>query len=511
MQSVCADLVLQMGWERGAGPGRAGPGRAGQGLTQRLSACLRQAISERVLEPGSRLPASRDLARELQVARNTVSNAYEQLRIEGYVQARVGSGTFVADAAPEQLLHAPRLSGRQRALASEPYPQPLVRLADRAQRVLAQASAAPQQWGAFMPGVPDVSEFPREVYARILNRLWRHAPPQMLTYGTQAHVTALQKALAAHLRVARSVQCQPEQILITEGVHQAIDLAARVLVNPGEHVWMEEPGYWGIANVLRMSEGIAIHGMKVDGEGMVLEPQAPVPSLICTTPSHQYPLGSVMSLARRKALLAYARKVGAWIVEDDYDSEFRFSGSPVPSMQGLELNAPVIYVGTFSKTLFPGLRVGYMVLPQGLVEPMQRMHAEMYREGHQITHQALAELMEGGHYAAHIRRMRVLYARRREHLLQLVQRYLGDEFMPGHDSQAGLHLVLPLPAHVDDQLLTKRLSEAGVLARPLSQYYVGPDARKGLLLGYASVSEAQMQLAFFTLVQVLRKQLAPTA
>ena len=197
----------------------------------------------------------------------------------------------------------------------------------QAQALLKTAQASEQQWGAFMPGVPDVTQFPRAAYARIHNRLLRHAGPQLLTYGTRGGVEALKQALAEHLRVARSVNCAADQVLITEGVHQAIDLVVRSLADPGDCVWMEEPGYWGIANVLRMQHGLSLHSVPVDEEGMHLPDGLPVPRLIFVTPSHQYPLGAVMSMARRRALIAYARRVGAWIVEDDYDSEFRFSGS----------------------------------------------------------------------------------------------------------------------------------------------------------------------------------------
>lgn len=509
MRSVCGDWLLQNGWQEVMA--REGGRRM---LGEQLCQLLRQAISQQALHAGERLPATRDLMQQLGVSRNTVTHAYEQLRMEGYVVSQVGSGTFVAQLSPEALLKAPKAPrGMVRRAAAVPAPAARhgAALSDRAQLILRNASAADRQWGAFMPGVPDVSEFPRAVYARILNRLWRHAQPDMLTYGTQGGAQALKTTLTDYLRVARGVQCRPEQLLITEGVHQAIDLTVRTLVNPQDTVWMEDPGYWGIANVLRMSADIQLVGCPLDSEGMTLDLQAPAPKLICVTPSHQYPVGTVMSLARRKALLAYARAQGAWIVEDDYDSEFRFSSRPIPAMQGLEDDAPVIYIGTFSKTLFPGLRVGYMVLPPDLVAPMQRMHAELYRQGHVVTQLALADLIREGHYAKHIRRMRVLYGRRREWLQTLIRRHLGPEYLAEHDSQAGLHLVLRLPSHVDDVALTQQLQERGVLARALSKYYRSQTPAKGLLLGYAAIPEAQMQAAFFTLVQAVRALPGPPA
>lgn len=495
--SVCADLILQMGWRDACGPR--------QPLNRRLYHAIRRAIDSAALAPRSRLPASRDLARELGVSRNTVNHAYGQLQVEGYVCSQVGSGTYVADILPEAML----LSGGRM-----PQP-PAVRqavsrpgLSVQAQDLLAHASASEQQWGAFMPGVPDVTLFPRALYARLHHRLLCHAGPGLLTYGTQGGVAAIRHALAQHLRVARSVHCDAQQVLMTEGVHQAIELVVRSLANPGDCVWMEDPGYWGIANVLRMQHGLHTVRVPVDAEGMQLPAGLPAPRLIFVTPSHQYPLGAVMSMARRRALLAYAREAGAWIVEDDYDSEFRFSGSPVPSMQGMEEDAPVIYVGTFSKTLYPGLRMGYMVLPRLLAQPLRRIHAELYREGHQLSQHVVAELIREGHYAAHIRRMRLLYGKRRRMLLGLIERYLGAAYLPAIESGAGLHFVMPLPEHADDVKLAAALRHASVLAQPLSRYYAGGQGQRGLLLGYGSVGEEEIGAAFFRMLKVLAGALA---
>jgi GntR family transcriptional regulator/MocR family aminotransferase len=277
----------------------------------------------------------------------------------------------------------------------------------------------------------------------------------------------------------------------------------RSLSDPGDCVWMEEPGYWGIANVLRMQQGLRLHSVPVDAEGMQLPEGLPVPRLIFVTPSHQYPLGAVMSMARRRALIAYARQVGAWIIEDDYDSEFRFSGSPVPSMQGMEEDAPVIYIGTFSKTLYPGLRMGYMVLPQVLSEPLRRIHSELYREGHQLPQQVIAELITEGHYAAHIRKMRLLYGKRRRVLLARVERDLGADHRPGGESDAGLQCVMHLPGQEDEVALAEDHRQAGIFDQPLSRYYAGPHTRRGLLLGYACVAEEEIGAAFFRMLAVL--------
>lgn len=473
------------------------PHAEGTALNRQVYECLRGAILDSSLPPSSLLPASRDLARELGMSRNTVLHAYEQLRAEGYVHSRVGSGTFVATTTPDSLL----ATGRTTVAASDENAP--VRFSRRAQALLANASASPVQWGAFMPGVPDVTQFPHRQFSRILARLWRAPPPEVLTYAHGGGHPALRTAIAEHLRVARSVRCEPDQILITEGVHQAIDLSMRMLVEPRDTVWVEEPGYWGFHKVLEMGSAV-VRPMHVESDRAGWPPGRATPRLIFVTPSHQYPLGSVMSLARRRELLDLARKGGSWIVEDDYDSEFRFSGRPIPAMQGLEADAPVIYIGTFSKTLFPGLRIGYMVLPHALAEPFRTAHADLYREGHTITQMALAELLDQGHYAAHIRRMRVIYARRRALLVSLIVRHLGPNYLDAQSSNAGLHLVLRLPDGTDDVAIAATAQARGVLARPLSRYYyLRGGVRSGLLLGFACVSDEAIESAFLALKECI--------
>lgn len=482
--------------------GPEGVAGLGKPLNRGLYACIRGAILDGSLAPATRLPPQRDLADELGLSRNTVMFAYEQLLAEGYLRARTGSGTFVADTAPERYLNAIA------AAASDSGPRETPGLSPRGRRLLANASASPTQWGAFMPGVPDLRRFPHRRYAQIAARLWRQPPPEWLSYGHGGGLPALREAIAAHLRVARSVRCDAEQVLITEGIHQAIDLVVRLLGSPGDGAWVEEPSYWGIRGVLQVSD-IGMVPMPVDDEGLTLpEPgegrdRAP-PRFIFVTPSHQYPMGAVMSLKRRRALLELARQHGSWIVEDDYDSEFRFSGQPIPSLQGMEPDAPVIYIGTFSKTLYPGLRMGYMVLPRELADAFQTAHADLYRAGHLMTQATVAEFMQAGDYAAHIRRMRPLYARRRAALSALIERYLGPGALNAQGSNAGLHLVLRLPDDADDVAVTAAARARGIVVRPLSKYYLGKSVRKGLLLGYACVPEEDIGPAFDILLGCLR-------
>ncbi|WP_275554258.1 PLP-dependent aminotransferase family protein [Mixta sp. Marseille-Q2659] len=466
-------------------------------LHQRLFRCLRSAIVEGILPPHSRLPASRDLARELAVSRNTVLNAYEHLLAEGYVQARTGSGTWVAATLPESCLNA-----HSQPVAAADMPFAPVRLSKRGAALLGYASASPYQWGAFVPGVPDVTAFPHAQFSRIQARLNRQPEVARLSYSSAGGCEELRSALADYLRVARSLRADADQILITEGIHQAVDLVSRLLCDSGDRVWIEEPGYWGTRNLLRIN-GLKPVPMRVDEEGIVPATDCSPPRLVFVTPSHQYPLGAHLSLARRRQLLSLARQHGSWIVEDDYDSEFRFSGQPFPALQGLEPDAPVIYMGTFSKTLYPALRIGYLVVPKALVQPLRIAAAELYRGGHLLIQRALAEFIREGHYVAHIRRMRLLYGKRRAFLIGLIQRYLGDDFLREFNHEAGLHLVLNLPMNCDDVAIAASAHQRGVRVRPLSQYYMQGPTRRGLLLGFACVEEKNMLPAFTTLRQIL--------
>lgn len=479
-------------------------GQASDGaMNQRLYRCLREAILDGSIAADTRLPASRDLAAELGIARNTVMHVYAQLQAEGYTRSRQGSGTYVADTLPDDFL----ASGRRTRHASAKPARPA--LSGRGARIVDGASASPFQWGAFMPGVPDVTEFPHQKFSRIVSSLWRKPPPELLTYSYGGGLPALREALAQHLALTRSIDCDPEQILLTEGVHQGIDLIARILCEAGDMAWIENPGYWGARSVLQ-ANGIHTVPRAVDEEGMHLPSElveAP-PRLIFVTPSHQYPLGAVMSLARRRRLLALARQWGSWIIEDDYDSEFRFTGRPIPCLQGLESDAPVIYLGTFSKTMYPGLRLAYLVLPKSLVKAFQAAHAELYREGHLMTHVAVAAFIAEGHYAAHVRRMRMLYGRRRAMLVNLIERRLGPDWLHRDSSNAGLHLVLDLPEDLSDEAVVRAAHARGVLTRPLSRYYAaaaddGEPSPQGLLLGYACVSEADIARKFEALLDSL--------
>ncbi|SDB82803.1 MocR-like pyridoxine biosynthesis transcription factor PdxR [Acinetobacter boissieri] len=492
MRSLLGDYVLQRLQQEQVGT-----------LQQRLFRCLRHAMLEGILAPKIRLPASRDLAQEVKVSRNTVLGAYDQLQAEGYVEARTGRGTWVVEQLPDTYLSLPKAIFTQPEQAVQSYCQ----LSQRGSQLVGYAAASPHQWGAFVPGAPDVTEFPHHIFSRIQAKLSKSPQVEQLIYSNAGGCALLRQALAEHLRVARSVQCNPDQIIITEGIHQAIDLVTRTLSDVGDRVWIEDPAYWGVRNNLRVN-GADIYPLPVDAEGIVPEENpTQSPKLIFVTPSHQYPLGVHLSLSRRKQLLQIAQQHGSWIVEDDYDSEFRFSGLPYPSLQGLEKDSRVIYMGTFSKTIYPALRIGYVVVPQALCTPLRTAAAELYRGGHLLIQRALAEFIKEGHYEAHIRRMRLLYAKRRNYLIELIRRYLGDAFLHEFDDASGLHLVLKLPVYIDDVALAQQALSRGIKVRALSQYYMYSHAsvQRGLLLGFACVEASEMMSAFAVLLACLRE------
>ena len=468
-------------------------------LYRQLHRLLQHAILSKRMRAGSKMPSSRLLAMELNVARNTVTQVYEQLGLEGYVTSSKGRGTFVVDMSPDEVL-----ADEQVVSPTSSVVEHLQQLSLRGKELLNGAGVFHRQSGAFMPGVPDMSRFPAHVWNRLHAKHWRRITPELLTYAPAGGLPALRHVLADYLMSARSVRCTPEQIIITTGTHQSIDLAVRMLTDVGDMIWTEDPCYWGIRSILKVS-GLDLRAIPVDDEGLnpSAEDLTSPPKLILATPSHQYPLGMVMSLVRRRALLAYARLSGSWIIEDDYDSEFRYGNQPLASLQGLDKNDQVLYVGSLSKTLFPGLRVGYLVVPPNLAAQFAVASAELYREGQSIQQLILADFIEGGHMTSHIRRMRGLYAHRRDLLLEAVaRRYGGDMKTVG--GEAGLHLVLRLPDDVDDRSVATAALQAGIVVRPLSGYFSSrTGAQRGLLIGYACVPDNQIEPAFEKLATVI--------
>jgi GntR family transcriptional regulator/MocR family aminotransferase len=477
--SAAALLALQLD-ERSAKP-----------LFLQLYEALRGGALSGRLSAGMRLPATRALAGELGVSRNTVLNAYEQLLAEGYLVGRGGSGTFVAPDLPDELLEA-----RARPVEATPAPGKTVlsRRGETMASVRRSVTSRDGQPRAFRPGVPAIDAFPRDIWMRLTRKHGRRLPWNLLDYGDPAGYRPLREAIATYVRAARAVRCDAEQVVIVSGAQQANDLCARLLLDPGDAAWVEDPGYLGARGAL-LAAGARIVPVRVDEEGLDVaygirrEPRA---RLCCVTPSHQYPLGATLSLPRRLALLEWARQANARVIEDDYDSEFRYTGRPLASLQGQDCDGRVIYVGTFSKALFPSLRIGYIVAPPDLVGAF--VNARALADGHSplLTQAVLTDFLAEGHFARHIRRMRSIYAERQQALVRAAGRELG-ELLDVVPAATGLHLVAWLPRGVDDRAAASAAAAVGVEAPPVSAYRVRASRHGGLMLGYGGVQPRQIR------------------
>ena len=451
-------------------------------LHRQLYEALRRAILDGKLAAGDRLPSSRDLTQDLSLSRNTVVAALSQLAVEGYLVSRVGSGTFVKDSVPK--------TARSRQLARE---NQSAKLSGRGQALATTFCASQLEIQPFTPGIADFNAFPVSLWQRLQNKHWRMTYPDMLDYNDSGGYAPLRRAVADYLRVFRSVPLEVEQVIITSGTQQTMELCAHLLADHGDTVWIEDPAYWGAVKAF-MATGLCLHPVSVDEHGIAPQArdEATAPRLIYVTPSHQYPTGAVMSLARRHQILALARQHQAWILEDDYDSEFRFSGPPISSLAGLDTDQRVLYMGSFSKVLYPGLKLGYLVVPKGLVAAFKRAHYDLNRPGQMPLQAALAEFIEMGHFASALRRARQSYAERRRCLLAALQPCLGDDAQITGAEQ-GLHLCLRLPAAIDDQALADQMAKLDLTVRPLSAYCLKRQDAKGLVIGYGYARLADIE------------------
>ncbi len=442
-------------------------------LHRQLYEAMRRAMLTGRLGAGERLPSSRDLATDLKLSRNTVVAALNQLTVEGYLSSHIGSGTYVNDHVPKAALPAKTSRSAQ-----------VARLSRRGTALSQTYCAHALEVQPFTGGIADFSAFPTTLWQRLQNKHWRMSYPDMLDYSSTGGYAPLRRAVADYLRVFRSVQLDAEQVIVTSGTQQSLELCAHLLADHGDTVWMEDPGYWGAVKAF-LATGMHLHGVRVDEEGIAptAADQRHAPRLIYVTPSHQYPTGAVMSLARRHQLLATAREHQAWILEDDYDSEFRFSGPPISSLQGLDADARVLYMGSFSKVLYPGLKLGYLVVPRQLVSAFRAAHYDLNRPGQLPLQAALAEFIEMGHFSSALRRARQSYAERRRCLLEVLKPCLGSRiFISG--AEQGLHLCLHFPPQTDDTALAQRIAQLGMVVRPLSAYALARKDVKGLVIGY---------------------------
>lgn len=472
---------------------------AGQTQQDALYRCLRDLLMDGQIQAGTRLVSTRALAAELGIARNSVVYAYERLAEEGFVAAsRNGTVTIwhghgrthrKSDRCSQSVRLARRVAGLE-----NPVPEPNAML-------------------PFVPGLPSLEEFPLVQWRRCVERAWRNITPAHLAYGPAEGMPELRRAVAAYIRISRGVRCEIEQVFITDGTQSSLELCARMLANPGEYGWLENPCYNGARTAFR-STGLNVVPIEVDHEGLAPTEeqwQKQPPKLIYVTPSHQYPLGWLMSTRRRKSLVERAHSCGAWIIEDDYDSEFRRGGQPLPAMQGLFADAPVCYLGTFSKTMFPALRLGFMVVPSMLVSRFADTLRELVHRGHPAEQLAMADFIDSGLFARHLRRMRALYAHRRDCLNDALTRHLGAS-LNIRESPGGMHLSSELLLPTQDIEIARVAAQSGLMLQPLSSYRIG-DGRmyNGFVLGYSGLREAIIEAAVERFGAVIEQQSARQA
>jgi GntR family transcriptional regulator/MocR family aminotransferase len=471
---------------------------------------VRHSILNGRLTAGSRLPSSRTLAASLGVSRSTVTQGYDQLISEGYLQTVIGSGTIVSEHLPDDLLNTSPVKSGPTAVPGKQEKTLLSRLSIYGASL---ADAAPldaveiRRTINFSIGVPALDHFPMQTWRRLILRHCRDHSGGLLGYASGAKgERVLREAIAVYLARSRAVRCSPDQVLIVNGSQQAIDLVTKVMINRGDSVAIENPGYLGARRVF-LAQGANLHPVPVDDSGMVIEELQPFLTkklkLIYLTPSHQFPTGAVLSLSRRLELIARTAGTGTLIVEDDYDSEYRYCSRPIPALQGMNENENVIYIGTFSKTLFPSLRVGYLVVPNSLARIFARARWLADRQSPTLEQLVLADFINEGHLERHLRRMRALYDRRRQALVRALQQHFEDRVtIMGENT--GMHLMVKLNTRLTTEKAIERASEAGIGIASAEIFYLNGAQRGEFVLGYANLTERKIQEGIRRLAKALK-------
>ena len=466
----------------------------GAPLYRQLTDWFRQAILDGRLKAGERVPSTRGLAKELGISRIPVLGAYEQLLAEGYLESSVGAGTRVVRALP----------GSKASPARAPVSGAGRRVAKR----VAAARLVEPMWlrnqGAFRVGLAALEHFPTALWTRLVARHARKTSAAAMVYGDAMGSLPFREAIAEYLGTFRGVRCDASQVMVTTGSQQGLQFVAQALVDQGDRVWLEDPGYPGARQAFGLV-GARLTPVRVDEEGLDVEQgirRAGDARLAYITPSHQFPLGGTLSAARRMALTDWAGRHGSWIVEDDYDSEYRFGGRPLAALQGADPHGRVIYLGSFSKVMFPALRLGYVILPRDLVPAFSVIREASDTFPAALQQSVMTEFIREGHFARHLRRTRQTYRERHAALVAAIQEMLPSRFeMAG--SETGMHLTLLLPEGMDDVALTRRAAEAGISVRPLSICYLKPPERGGLILGYGGATPQQIREGVQALRQLL--------
>ena len=474
-------------------------------LFRQLYGSLRAAILAGRLEGGTRLPPTRQLAQELEISRKTVVNAFELLISEGYLEGKVGSGTYVARVLPEEVLQvrrrAPSVAPATPTALSTPH------LSRWGASLASRTLRPPDSGQAFQPGIPALEEFPSQLWSRLEAHAWREADRERLCDGDPVGYRPLREAIASYLRTVRGMTCEPEQVIITSGMHQSLALVSKMVLAPGETACMEDPSSVAAQQILVDAGAVIVpvavdqHGLSVERLATAVAGEQPV-RLVYITPSHQYPLGVTMSLSRRLALLDWAARTGAWIVEDDYDSEYRYAGRPLAALQGLDRVGCVLYMGTFSKVLFPALRLSYLVVPAASRDLFARGRAALGRQAPLMEQVVLTAFFAEGHFARHLRRMNGIYQERQAALIEAVRQRLAGE-LEIQPTATGLHVMGWLPPGFDDRRVCQLALARGVDAPPLSAHARLSQPRGGLVLGYACVSPPEIRAGVEKLVVAL--------
>jgi GntR family transcriptional regulator / MocR family aminotransferase len=469
-------------------------------LHRQIYDCFRDLIVQGNLVPGQQIPSTRTLAKELGVSRFPVLNAYAQLLGEGYFEGRMGSGTVVSSSLPDQTPVSQRPGQTSARILSGP------RESSKISAQLPGVRSEPWLKGraAFVGSQLALDHFPFHVWSRLLAFRSRKIAEASLHYGHPMGLRELREAIVGYLRTARAVRCDAEQIMIVGGSQQALDITSRVLLDPKDKVWLEEPGYI-LARHIFMMAGSRLVPVPVDQEGLDVaagKKLCPKAKAVYVCPSHQYPLGVVMSASRRLQLLNWAQSTGAWIIEDDYDSEYRYEGAPIASLQGLDRYSRVIYTGTLSKVLFPSVRVGYVVIPPDLVDRFIAVRQAMDIFSSNLHQQVLSDFINQGHFERHIRRMRAIYHDRRNALVESLQKNLADTLTVLGGS-AGLHITVTLNEPANDVAISAQAALQNLWLWPLSICYLGAARRQGFILGFGGIPVEEMPRAVGHLRKVL--------
>ena len=472
-------------------------------LHQQLYEELRRAILSGRLLPRQRIPSTRSLAKSLGISRTTVTSCYEQLLSEGYLETIVGSGTYVCAQLPDDLLHSTPVESVQKTVLPIQLSKYAARLADMDTSLMSE----PDLQISFRYGRPAFDHFPMQTWRKLLSRHCRENST-WLDYATDAlGYKPLREAIARYLSRSRAVQCEPEQVIITNGTQQALYLIMRLLIELGDAIALEDPGYLSARRIF-LSQGAKLLPIRVDESGLVVKDLAKYANelikLIYVTPSHQFPTGSILSLPRRLELLTWAQQNSAMIIEDDYDSEYRYGDRPIPALQGLAQTDLVLYIGTFSKVLFPSLRIGYLVLPPSLISLFARAKWLSDRSLPSLEQQVLTDFIEQGHIESHIRKMRSLYDLRRQALVQGLKANFGEKAKILGE-KAGLHLMVRLQTHLTDEEIIQRAARVGVGMMSAQPSYLNANCAGEFIFGYSELRQEQIQQGISRLAQVLTK------